>query len=163
MQWCYSQIQDGLKNSGGVVKAYYADLIVSNRFFLFCRKIINKWQMITSRETHLSFVSPPLIFKGNRPRVFKVQTKQGHEVTSCTHKKKQRKHMKKELNNYWGTATNYSIASRTIINRHKLRAMKQFDSIHATKSIGFKLGKPYDQSQKTRDRSSLSLPNPTKN
>lgn len=119
--------------------------------------------MITSRETHLSFVSPPLIFKGNRPRVFKVQTKQGHEVTSCTHKKKkQRKHMKKELNNYWGTATNYSIASRTIINRHKLRAMKQFDSIHATKSIGFKLDKPYDQSQKTRDRSSLSLPNPTK-
>lgn len=87
MQWCYPQIQDGLKNSGGVVKAYYADLIVSNRFFLFCRKIINKWQMITSRETHLSFVSPPLIFKGNRPRVFKVQTKQGHEVTSCTHKK----------------------------------------------------------------------------
>lgn len=114
--------------------------------------------MITSRETHLSFVSPPLIFKGNRPRVFKVQTKQGHEVTSCTHKKKkQRKHMKKELNNYWGTATNYSIASRTIINRHKLRAMKQFDSIHATKSIGFKLGKPYDQSQKNaRSKQPLS-------
>lgn len=71
--------------------------------------------------------------------------------------KKQRKHMKKELNNYWGTATNYSIASRTIINRHKLRAMKQFDSIHATKSIGFKLGKPYDQSQKNaRSKQPLS-------
>lgn len=71
--------------------------------------------------------------------------------------KKQRKHIKKELNNYWGTATNYSIASRTIINRHKLRAMKQFDSIHATKSIGFKLDKPYDQSQKNaRSKQPLS-------